>query len=651
MKPCLRLLTSLSSISLVIAFSFFISQAGYAASFPCTTSTLILSAQNGPAGSPSTWAGGTVPSDGNCVVIRHHVTLNRNLGTEGGTGMGWIRIENGGTLDSDCASPHAIHFGSTGTDPVGSGSSANPGANASMFGMFVSYGTVNLSCSAPNNVTVTSANEESPWYIHHVYGDYVGCTAISNNVCSGSAAGHGAVLNLQNAVLSHLGSTALYFSGIDWDMTAGLNPTNTLNISSNHITDLFEIVADGSNLQSGNFLVARNWFDAPWPDPSEGIVYFFGGVPNNWQIIDNTITGAQTVSFLVAAPSGSSHLQVLRNAILGSPTIPFGIAAINAGTANSIQTNLCVNPEPPAPATIPCIYIAGSSGDTSTMVSFNIIQGGHSGISQIGEQPTFSPTFSFNWISQWNEDFGAQGAIITRSGVVNEMYNVLLTENTGEPYYMIGDLAYSDTSGACGAVVHQDHNTIYGISNPDGYSNINFGWGDNSTNPHTCVVNSYARSNISYGGNIGYYNNNGDDTWNLSQGIAYGGAAVHHNLDYGATTMPYWNIQTSPGFDNGVVPHPSYRQYRDLSVDPRFLNPNRRPNQWDSVCGGPGTNDSLFQNLARRSGFGGIFNSCYSIPALWSWIRLGFAPLNMQLIGAGHDGTWIGAVAPVGNHP
>jgi hypothetical protein len=99
------------------------------------------------------------------------------------------------------------------------------------------------------------------------------------------------------------------------------------------------------------------------------------------------------------------------------------------------------------------------------------------------------------------------------------------------------------------------------------------------------------------------------------------------------------------------VHHPSYTQYGDLSEDPRFLNPNRRPAQWDAICGGPGTNESLFLNLARRSGFGGIMNSCYSIPALWSWMRLGFAPLNYTLIGTGHDGTYVGAVAPVGMHP
>src|SRR5262249_34157892 len=156
-------------------------------SFPCTTSTLIVSAQSGPVSHPATWVGGTVPTDGNCVVIRHELTLDQDWGTEGGIGLGWVRIENGGMLHSDCATPHTIYFGSTGSDPIGSGGAYNPGADASMFGLFVSSGKLSLTCAQPNNVTITSADERDPWYIHHDYGDYVGCTQISGNVCNGTS--------------------------------------------------------------------------------------------------------------------------------------------------------------------------------------------------------------------------------------------------------------------------------------------------------------------------------------------------------------------------------------------------------------------------------------------------------------------------------
>ncbi len=387
----------------------------HATTFPCTTSSLIQSAQNGLLSSASTWVGGSVPTDGNCVVIRHHVTLNRDWGTEGGIGLGWIRIENGGLLDADCASPHTIYFGSTGTNPTGSGRSVNPGADATMFGLFVSYGTVSFSCAQPNNISITSADENHPWYIHHQSGDYSGCTAIANGVCNGLPAYHGAVLNLEHATLSHMGTAVTYFNGIDWDMTGGRIPTNTLTVSYNWIKDLYGIAAAGSNAQSNSWSITYNWFDTPRPSTTRGLIYL-AALPINWLVTDNTLTNSVTSSYLLVAPYNGIGIQVLRNAVLGSSQIPFAIVDIlpEGGYGNAVNSNLCVNPEPAQGARISCIMIGGGNGDWSTTASYNVIQGGHSGISQIGSS-AFNPTFGYNWISQWKEDSNGQGTIITRT--------------------------------------------------------------------------------------------------------------------------------------------------------------------------------------------------------------------------------------------
>lgn len=630
----------------VVVIQLVCSQPGYAANFPCSTSTLALSAQDGPVSNPTTWVGGAVPTDGNCVVIRHHVTLDSDWGSLGGPGLGWVRIENMGLLDADCQAPHTIYFGSTGTDPLGSGDGLNPGADATMFGFFVSYGTLNLSCPQPQNVTITSADDQSFWYIHHGLGDVIGCNSITDNVCNGSHARKGAILKLQNVSARHIGAAVTGYAGIDWNMTAGMTPTNSLTVSKNQLIDLYELTSSGDPSQTGSWSVTWNWFDTPRPDPSQALIYLLG-TPGSWVINDNTVTNGQTESFFLFAPQGTRNLQMMRNAVLGSAAIPFTLAHINAGAGNLIQFNLCVNPEPPAPTQNPCVFIASTGVDNSTSVSFNVMQGGQGGISQIGDDPSASPTFGFNWISQWKEAAGAQGAIVSRNGTVNEIYNVLVMENADGHGYLVGNLAYSSTSIGCNAVVQQDHNTMFGVHNPSGDGNINYNWGDNSTDPNTCISNSYVRSNISYSADYGLTNRNNFNTWNLSDGIAYGGAAVHHNLTFGTTLASYQNTQTDPGFDNGSVPHPSLSQYGDLDgVDPMFLNTTRRPAGWDAICGGSGTNDSLFQNLARRSGFGGAYNFCYSIPSLWRWVRLGWTPLNPALYHAAHDGTYIGAVAP-----
>jgi hypothetical protein len=437
-----------------------------------------------------------------------------------------------------------------------------------------------------------------------------------------------------------MGTNVAYFYGVDWDMTTGKTPANSLTVSYNHIQDLYEIAAVGTTTQTGNWAITYNWFDASRPNPVEGIIYAPGGTPTNWVITDNTVTDAVTESNLLWAPHNVSGLQLMRNAVLGSSATEFSIASI-AGGASGNGNILTINA---------CITIGGFSGDSTTTISNNVIQGGHAGISEVG-MAAFYPTISYNWISQWKEDSLAQGAIISRIGFVTETYNVLVTENSAPHEYMIGNLAYSSTSGSCAAGVQQDHNTIYGVSNPSGDANINLNWGDNVTSPHTCIVNSYVRSNISYGANIGLLNRNNDNTWNLSQEIAYGGSAVHHNLVYGATTAYYLNTQTTPGFDNGTIRHPSQQQYGDITLDPQFLSPTRRPAGYDAICGGPGTSTNLFLNLAMRSGFGGIYNSCYNIPSLWSWIRQGWAPKNKHLMGAAHDGTYVGAVPPVGIGP
>jgi hypothetical protein len=633
----------------VVALQFALSQSSFAATFPCTTSTLILSAQNGTVSNPNTWVGGIVPTDGNCVVIRHHVTLDETWGTDRGEGLGWVRIENNGILDSDCVAGHLVYFGSTGTDPIGSGNSENPGADADMFGFFVSYGTLNFSCQHNDAVSITTANHVNPWYIHHKLGDYVGCTSINGNVCNGSVANSGAVLTLKNTVAAHMGTDVLYFDGIDWDMTAGQSPTNALTISHSHISDLYQIAASGNVSQTGNWQITFNWFDTVRPNPSAGLIYSNGGTATGWNITDNTVTNSTTASYFLAAPADAINLQFMRNAVLGSSTTEFSLANItgaSAGTNKTLEYNLCVNPEPEEATANPCISIGGGLTDSSN-VSFNVIQGGHAGISQIGSSTTFTPNFGFNWISQWKEDYGAQGAITSRTGTVSETYNVLVMENSSADQYMVGDLAYTSGSGPCTASLHQDHNTIFGVSNGSGNPNLDIDYGDNTTSPETCIVNSYARSNISYGGDIGFLNRNDYNGWDLSQGIEYGGAAVHHNLTYNSDEAAYVNTQTSPGFDNGQIHHPSYSQYGDLTVDPEFLDSTRRPAGFDATCGGPGTDTSLFTNLAARSGFG-TFNSCYSIPGLWTWMRLGWAPLNDQLVGAGHDGTYIGAVQPIG---
>ncbi len=52
----------------------------------------------------------------------------------------------------------------------------------------------------------------------------------------------------------------------------------------------------------------------------------------------------------------------------------------------------------------------------------------------------------------------------------------------------------------------------------------------------------------------------------------------------------------------------------------------------------------LVQQLAKRSGFGGAYDSRYNPSSLVDYLRRGAMPTNVSLRGAGSDGTDTGAV-------
>ena len=201
--------------------------------------TLIYSVQDGKWSDPHTWWGNSVP---NCdfVVVKHSVVLDRNVGTGCG-GTGWIRVEDTGTLTIDNSQPRTISFASSGSDPIGSGSAGNPGADANMFGFIVS-GTLDIEGTPSNWVTLTSNNDSSPIYIHHQAEDYIGCTALVNDVCNGHPAVDGASLKMRYVNARHFGTTTQYYDGVAWDMRSGTSPANSLDVRFSQFTDLNQIV-------------------------------------------------------------------------------------------------------------------------------------------------------------------------------------------------------------------------------------------------------------------------------------------------------------------------------------------------------------------------------------------------------------------------
>ena len=84
----------------------------------------------------------------------------------------------------------------------------------------------------------------------------------------------------------------------------------------------------------------------------------------------------------------------------------------------------------------------------------------------------------------------------------------------------------------------------------------------------------------------------------------------------------------------------------DVNVNPEFVDPRRNLAAWDLSLGGPGTVTHAVEQLLLKNDAG--VTAGYTTQALAAYIRGGFAPTNVTLAAAAHDGGTIGAVRYVG---
>jgi hypothetical protein len=151
---------------------------------------------------------------------------------------------------------------------------------------------------------------------------------------------------------------------------------------------------------------------------------------------------------------------------------------------------------------------------------------------------------------------------------------------------------------------------------------------------HAGMVSSY-RSNLAYDTSArGYHildSGVNDSVSNLvtSANANYNNA---YNLLAGSNAKGYNNLEFSSGSPGA----------NDLAVNPNFVDSARDLAKWDTSLGGAGTDSNVITELRKRGL--STWNSNYSTQNLIAYIRAGFAPTNVSLQNAGHDGVTIGAV-------
>lgn len=583
-----------------------------------------------------TWTGGVVPGANNCVTVNGPVVINQNLGATGaGNGMGWIRVQHAGAslvvggvcLTQQCS----VYFNSSGTNPLGSGTELNPGADATMYGFFLSLGTLNLTASATNPLTVTSSQVAFPIYLFQYSNGFTGCTTITANVCNGSEpTGLASTQILEYDNIGPLvGTASAGFYGIYSAASGGLTLKFCQLTGMNQV--YIGTFGNLANISNNSFLNSTN----------ANTIYFLGAATTGTVVSNNTEQGATTTGAFMNVTNGTTGLTFTGNAELGSVTVARGLLLNGDATGSGAITftgNFCYNP--PSSGTLSslanCIQSTAPYTDTTSIIENNVVSGGYQAVHVLGG----SPTIANNWILQHSDSHASQGSIFV-SGVSNQTNSNTvpvsgnITELDGVSGTTYSWLLYSSTTNLTFNIYQVNQNTIAGFAGDTG---LLLAEGVNSTTVGP-IMSGYFTNNIKTNGAFGIVDGNENNTWNTAS-YGFQSSAVHHNLTYNQTTSAYeqdgaaWSV----GFDNGTTHHPN-ALYHDLTVNPQFLNIAATPVNFDTFCDGVGTIADLINNLSYQSTFGGTYNPACSIANMLTWLQFQATPMNGLLKNAGACGT------------
>lgn len=548
------------------------------------------------------WTPNGVPGDGDFASIGHAIVINQNIGTNG-NGIKRITI-TAGSLSFDAATNRIIYFGSTGTDPIGSGSAAAPANDATMFGFFNNYGgTITLVGSPSAILTITTGNNSSPWYLYNQMG--------------------GANFSFRYVDSYHMGTTSVNFRGLE----VGTGYQNfTVAIDHNRFTDYYEIVLLG--VDDTAYAINFNMFTAGRASGANGHISGAGRTAPSLSISDNTLTAPVNDAYFIILNNLPNGSLIRRNALFGTPTAMVSLGLFASGSGHSILNNLVVNSNSAS-------GLNGMSAQTNTTTTQgNYFSGQFLAGIDIGNQTGSLVTANFlsqegyAWFGQGNI-FGASVASTTIS------YNVMVNE-TANLVQASESMLLWNTNVNSNLV---NHNTVLGPPCLNGGARSANSLGISFGEPSASGTLNIFRNNFVCGWVNGYY-----DDANVAYAADFSGVGVHHNAFYDNTA--HFLTPNGNGEANFGTAHPN-AAYGEvvLSSSPAFVDPLRRLATWDAELGGPGTNANAFTELSKRSGFGGSYNSDYNIPDLMTYVLAGFSPTNSALAGAASDGTDIGAVA------
>ena len=573
---------------------------------------------------------GASASNGKCIVTgAYTVTIDQDPGTFGGTGMQLVgsfttptimpavHACGNGTSASIC-----MFFGSTGSNPCGTGTSTAPNASATMMGMFAAGGNITLNGTSIYRIVAAAANGSSPIYGPTKPPGISGTpnftlkwvqwiNAGSSTVCSGDSAGQ----PIFSAVAGYYGPGSATVD-VEHNFESGgyslINAQDTTNPST--VT-----VIDENNVTTG--------LAGPWRSGA----YTYG--------IGNLTTGGNADSSPAAAHLITSWPRITTSvtdlggdAAVGNSS--YFIGGINVGVipAGSLLTGRLIVNDPAL--SNQATNNGGAIGDGNFSFTNSYLEMINQGVAFSGAGIT--GTIS-GIVSVSNRLTNGEGIIAEAYGssviAFNNICELIDTSTAGGPGDIDCILVYSGT-----ASLTAYNNTSY-ANIPSGLEPKVYSIGDGGAETNTAYIHNELMVGSWYFSIVDASNT----AQTYSTMCSWGGGLCTNAtyLNGGGPTGGYYYTVLPNNWQSGATAHPN-SLYGDIDgTEPAFLNPHRNF-LYEYMCATfadcPGSaQDWIASYAAQSTGWGA---ADYTLPAnpiaaVIAWVRGGFTPGNSAMCPGG----------------